>query len=992
MRITAVVVFVCLLGIVFVPEISAQSGNGSLRGKVVDEQGAAMPGATVTATSPQALAPVTAVTDGTGEYRLANLPPGTYTLKVELTGFSIVIREGILLRAAANFQVDELTMKLGSLEESITVSGKSPMVEVTNPTTTMNIDAVFQKALPLTEGGFWTDFLQMTPGVLSRPHNDGSGRQNYYASGVEHREHVTQMDGFMAANYWDMNVNRTGLSGEAISDTNVKLSGVDAAAPMGYGLVINMISKSGGNTLSGSAGYTVQPFSWNGNNAAEDRQEGVVGTPGTRKVDQFDASLGGPVMKDKVWVFGAYRRAFIDSTVDRSPADVQAFQAFAPDLVDNFPANLLHSHQPFVKLTSRVHQNHELVGVFQYDRMRQQSVRSNEANRTTVTDVGGGMYGVSLQSTYGSSLTTKFSYNYNNKQGNDPSSYDQSLIDLGVPVSIFQSTTVNQGIPTGVGNIFNEGGYGTMAIENSSYSVIRGDVTWFKQEGLGGSHEFQTGFLLMPRNSYKGTSIVIDSNGWSAESQRLRDPNNMNSGTIPFSRTFVTSALETVNTNGQDHDYGVYLQDTWRPIHRLTMTLGVRADFVRRFDVLRNFEIEKSVEVAPRLGGALLLDDAAKNVVRASFARVHRQLMGGRDAVAAFSGNPTASSKTAYDVNGDGVFESEVVTPAVPPSVDSQRFDPDFHQPYIDEFTTGYVRQLPLDMSVDVAYTHKTFNDSYAQVDINGFWPEAPGLPFGGFGKVDPRSGQIFRLTNRTWARQLYHEVMFTVAKNMSKNFQAMVSYQHQWQKEDGTWNPTDPAGFIQPDAFANDKTIWRNQDPVDNNSLATGGTLRNTPTWTPGSFRFAATWNAPMHIVVSTSYTVVGGPWTGPILTQLAANDPNVTKFGPARFNGTTPVASGGQANPLATRTRFLYPTRGEGQEGLPYVRTLNFKFGYKLGMGGTRHAQLGLNIFNALNSGRYTEWHRSGANLSYDPNFYLVQDNQQTSRSAQFDVVFRF
>ena len=81
MRKTAVVVFVCLLGIVMVPEVSAQSGNGSLRGKVVDEQGAAMPGATVTATSPQALAPVTAVTDGTGEYRLANLPPGTYSLK-----------------------------------------------------------------------------------------------------------------------------------------------------------------------------------------------------------------------------------------------------------------------------------------------------------------------------------------------------------------------------------------------------------------------------------------------------------------------------------------------------------------------------------------------------------------------------------------------------------------------------------------------------------------------------------------------------------------------------------------------------------------------------------------------------------------------------------------------------------------------------------------------------------------------------------------------
>ena len=204
------------------------------------------------------------------------------------------------------------------------------MVEVSNPTTVMNVDAEFQKAVPLTEGGFWTDFLQMTPGVLSRPHNDGSGRQNYYASGVEHREHVTQMDGFMAANYWDMNVNRTGLSGEAISDTNVKLAGVDAAAPMGYGLVINMISKSGGNSLSGSVGYTLMPLSWNGNNAAENRQAGVVGTPGTRKVDQFDVSLGGPIRTDKIWAFGAYRRAFIDSTVDRSPADIRPSRRSGP--------------------------------------------------------------------------------------------------------------------------------------------------------------------------------------------------------------------------------------------------------------------------------------------------------------------------------------------------------------------------------------------------------------------------------------------------------------------------------------------------------------------------------------------------------------------------------------------------------------------------------------------------------------------------------------
>jgi len=982
----------CLLSVVLAATVAAQGGDGSLRGVVNDEQGAAMPGVTVTATSPQAIAPAVAVSDASGEYRLTNLPPGTYTLTMELGGFSVVKREGIVLRAAANFQVDPVVMRVGALEESITVSGRSPMVEVTNPTTTMNIDAGFQEALPLTEGGFWTDFLQMTPGVLSRPNNDGSGRQNYYASGVEHREHVTQMDGFMAANYWDMNVNRTGLSSEAISDTNVKLAGVDASAPMGYGLVINMISKSGGNTLSGSMGYTLMPYAWNGNNAAQNRQAGIVGTPGTRRVDQFDVSLGGPIRKDKIWAFGAYRRAYIDSTVDRSPADIQAFKVFRPELLDALPANELHSHQPFVKVTARITPTHELIGMYQYDRMRQRSVRSNEAERRTRTDVGGGMYGLSLQSTYGHSVTTKFAFDYNNKSGNDPSSYEQRIIELGVPHSIFQNTTLTQGIPTGVGNIFNEGGYGTMAIEQSNYSMLRGDLTWYKSLGGTGSHEFQSGFLYMPRNHYKGTNVVLDPGGQIDESLKLIDPNNPAAGTIPFARTYQLGDLNLVNTEGRDRDLGVYVQDTWRPIQRLTLTLGVRSDFVRRFDVLRSFEIEKSVEFAPRLGGALLLDDKAANVLRASYARVHRQLMGGRDAVAAFSGNPRSSSKAVYDVNSDGIFETEVLTPAVPAAVDSQRFDPDFHQPFVDEFTTGYQRQLPLDMSVDVAWTHKMFRDSYAQVDINGYWPDAPGQPFLGFGKVDPRSGLIYKLTNRTWARQQFNEVMVTVAKSMSHNFQAMMSIQRQWQKEQGDWNPTDPARFIQPDAFPNDRTIWRNQDPVDQNSLATGNTLRNTPTWTPGSFRLAGTWNAPKGIVLSSSYTMVGGPWTGPILTQLAANDPDVLRYGPARFNGTTPVASGGQANPLATRIRFLYPTRSDGQAGLPYVHSVNIKAGYRMKLGGKRQVEVGLNLFNALNAGRYTEWHRSGANLAYDPTYYLIQDNQQTSRSAQFDATFRF
>jgi len=127
--------------------IMAQGGDGSLRGVVEDQQGAAIPGVSVTATSPTLISPVVAVTESDGSYRLINLPPGTYTVQAELQGFTTFRREGILLRAAANFQVD-ITMSLGTVQETVTVTGDSPMLEVSRPSNVLNIDADFQKQVP----------------------------------------------------------------------------------------------------------------------------------------------------------------------------------------------------------------------------------------------------------------------------------------------------------------------------------------------------------------------------------------------------------------------------------------------------------------------------------------------------------------------------------------------------------------------------------------------------------------------------------------------------------------------------------------------------------------------------------------------------------------------------------------------------------------------------------------------------------------------------
>ena len=269
-------------------------------------------------------------------------------------------------------------------------------------------------------------------------------------------------------------------------------------------------------------------------------------------------------------------------------------------------------------------------------------------------------------------------------------------------------------------------------------------------------------------------------------------------------------------------------------------------------------------------------------------------------------------------------FETQFVTPPVATTISSLQFDPDLHQPSFDEWTLGFRRQFPGQIAMDVAGIVKVNHDQFAQVDINGFYPDAPFKPFGGFGRVDPNQGLLYRLTNNTWGTTHYRALQATVSKNMSHGFQALFTVQRQWQHLEGTWNPSDPAKFIQPDAFPNNALIWRTDGVQDHNSLATGGSLTNNPMWNPYSVRMAGTWHAPAGVVVSGSYTIVAGTWNGPVIDQIPANSPLLAPFGPSTVTSSTGVR---QPNPLATRIRFYYPTRGEGQTRAPDVHAVGVK-----------------------------------------------------------------
>ncbi len=994
-------VALCSIGVLLVAGLAwAQTGAGSIRGYVKDEQGGVLPGVTVTATSPEMLRPVTVVTDADGYYRLVNLPPGTYVVTAELAGFATFRREGVLLRAGANFQVD-VVMKLGAIEETITVSGESPMIEVTRPGNVLNIDGEFQKQMPIASRRNWTDFLELTPGVHSRPFDDGSGRMVYFGHATEHFAHVVQLEGMQAGNYNDFQLTYVQMGSDMIQDTQVKTGGVDASTPMGVGLAINVITKSGGNTFKGSAGYAYQPLGWNDDNTkavtrftmppelkaitGRDFFESTGGTPAQTGIRQFDGSLGGPIKRDQVWFFGSLRVSRVEVPIARIQKQVDDIQLYFPDR--KLFNNEVKGYQPYLKVTAKLGQGHELAAIFQRDRVDGTSSWEYNYDRIYVYSNGGNLYSAKLTSVWGSNLTTTFLAGYNNKRGADDNTYRAWPETFSGPlVTVHGGAAISGGLIRGSGRILEGGNRSTESLLPASLVFLRGDLTWFKP-GWGGSHEFQTGFFIEPDNRYDLVTRYTN-NGFIREEVAPLDPRDPRK-LVPFHRQYVDQPeLSLTTRRARDQNWAVYVQDSWKPTPRLTANVGIRADYVKRVDKIFNVTREDAWTIQPRLGFTYMLTGDGRNILRGSYVRVGEQVMG-RDAITSFGASSKVSFRDVYDNNLDGIFETVVLSPAVTAALAKHEMDPRNHQPYLDEVIVGYRRQFPWQVAVDGAFISRSYKHMWATLEVNGYWPSGPNQPFGGFGKIDPNRGELEQQTNNRWSTLEYRAIEVTVTKNMTHGVQFMAGINRQWHHMGGTWNPTDRAKYLAPEAFANDKNLYMPRGNNDRNSLPdTGNALSYGPTWMKYRMNFGGTWLAPLGVVVAGSYTIQAGPWSGAILYRLPATDPQIAVFGPARFtlpNGTTAT------NPLSTRNRYVYRTRGEGQFQAPAIHTVGLKLGKRVSLGGTREVEVAGNIFNLLNAGDYTQFTYSSAYQTWSPNF-LQMRNRQPARAFQVTTVFRF
>src|SRR5262245_36514330 len=313
---------VALISVVLATGVFAQQASG-IAGLVRDTSGAVLPGVTVEAASPALIEKVrSATTDGEGRYNIVDLRPGVYTVTFTLGGFSTLRREGIQITAGFTATVNA-DMPVGALEETITVSGASPLIDVQNVRQQNVVSADLLAALPTGSKGI-IGIARVIPGMTTGTDVGGGGVGGIYAAN-QTTSAAFHGKGSPKDSYDGMQVNNlsgigsTGyiMNPATVAETTVTTGGISAESDSS-GLSFNMIPKEGGNLFTTGADLTysnshLQPSD---NRSDTLRARGWPETNPLKYAYESNVTVGGPVKRDRLWFFAATRFA---GTQNRSP-------------------------------------------------------------------------------------------------------------------------------------------------------------------------------------------------------------------------------------------------------------------------------------------------------------------------------------------------------------------------------------------------------------------------------------------------------------------------------------------------------------------------------------------------------------------------------------------------------------------------------------------------------------------------------------------------
>src|SRR5918996_952097 len=286
-------------------------------GQVRDESGGVLPGVTVEASSPAIIEKTrTVVTDAQGRYRVDALRPGVYRLAFTLVGFSTVVREGIDVPSEVVLTVNA-DMKVGALEETITVSGETPQIDVQQASRTQVITRDVIDTLPVSRNVMSIGVLsagvrpstpdiggsRMTEQVGLRAHGLAGNDAEQLVEGMS----VQSLEGASQAYFDDM----------LQSEITIMTSAIPADTS-GGGIRMNSVLKDGGNLFSGAAFLGFSSGTWQSDNIDDELRSAprsIRSANGIKHIHMFTASIGGPIMRDRVWFIATARHQSSDETV-----------------------------------------------------------------------------------------------------------------------------------------------------------------------------------------------------------------------------------------------------------------------------------------------------------------------------------------------------------------------------------------------------------------------------------------------------------------------------------------------------------------------------------------------------------------------------------------------------------------------------------------------------------------------------------------------------
>ncbi|MBI4915887.1 MAG: TonB-dependent receptor [Acidobacteria bacterium] len=545
--------------------------TGKLSGTVADEQGLALPGVTITVTSPALIGgPRMAVTEGDGTFSFPALDPGSYAVRAELTGFVGQERSEVQVRLDRTTELNVI-MPMAKFGEEVTVVAETPVVDPTQVSTsqTFTNDYLKYAAIGSANRGY-QNVLTQTAGVAGddNPNVFGStlGENAYFVDGLDTTDPVTAT--------WGTNFNF-----DAIQEISFQTGGFEAEYGRATGGVVNLITKSGGNDFSGTFDirYRSTSFYQNGDHFDRDTNPTKFMNPAM--------TLGGPLLRDSLWFF----TSFEDIASQQTPA--------------GSPATRDYNGQNYIgKLTWQLNPNWRIVGKLSGDPA---DIDHDEADAFTTIEAGehqkqgGQIYQAELSGVLSPNLLWS--------------------VQAGVNRGFLEATPQNGDVATAshvnaaTGALY--GAYSEVEDSDRNRDELKTNLTWFVDK-LAGTHEVKAGVeyskLSFTDHSYttadgwRYTDATIG--WWEGTDDSTVIPYLLYRDTDPGSGEFA-GKLGTA-----------YLQDAWKPTPSLTVKIGARYDQAQMYNDV-DTEIASLDKLQPRLGLAWDVTGDAKNLVKASWGR-----------------------------------------------------------------------------------------------------------------------------------------------------------------------------------------------------------------------------------------------------------------------------------------------------------------------------------------------------------------------------------